>query len=155
MLPSCFPCHTSDTCLLPYLPDEYLQNFVVLGHLFTLATKQQLSQSEVDLIGVLCTCFLQSYELLYYQNNERRMKLCTVNFHCLMHLRQHLMDAGPACYWWQFPMERYCGIIVPMARSKSRISQSLMNALVVTEHLNHYNFVIPAQLSDRTTPPLP
>ena len=142
-------------CLRPYLPDEYLQNFVVLGHLFTLATKQQLSQSEVDLIEGLCTSFLQSYELLYYQNNERRMKLCTVNFHYLMHLRQHLMDAGPACYWWQFPMERYCGTIVPMARSKSRISQSLMNALIITEHLNHYNFVIPTQLSGKSTPPLP
>ena len=97
-------------CLLPYLTYEYLQNFVVLGHLFTLAKKQQLSRSEVDLIRVLCTSFLQSYELLYYENIERRMKLCTINFHYLIYLQQHLMDAGPSCCWWQFPMERYCDI---------------------------------------------
>jgi hypothetical protein len=83
------------------------------------------------------------------------MKLCTVNFHYLTHLRQHLLDAGPACYWWQFPMERLCGIIVPMARSKSRLSQSLMNAIVVTEHLNHYNFVMPTHVQESNTPPLP
>ncbi|KAI8930705.1 hypothetical protein NX059_012314 [Plenodomus lindquistii] len=65
------------------------------------------------------------------------------------------MDAGPSCYWWQFPMERYCGIIVPMAHSKSRLSQSLMKALVITEHLHHHDFVIPTQFHDKANPLFP
>ena len=52
-------------------------------------------------------------------------------------------------------MERYCGIIVPMARSKSRLSQSLINSLIITEHLSNYNFIVRTHLPEKDTPPLP
>ena len=142
-------------CLVNRLPDAHLHNFVVLSEIFTLATKWQLSERDVDRIGELSSFFLQSYETLYYRGIPGRLRLCTVNFHYLAHLRQHILDAGPACYWWQFPMERYCGTIVPMARSKSRLSQSLMNSLITTEHLNHYNFIIPTNAPKKNPPPLP
>ena len=38
-------------------------------------------------------------------------------------------------------MERYCGIIKPMARSKSQLSASLANGVIIAEHLHHLRFV--------------
>jgi hypothetical protein len=141
--------------LLGHLPDAHLQNFVYLSRIYTTATKHEMCEADVDTVGEMCTTFLRSFEDLYYQNDRQRLKLCTVNLHYLVHLRQHILDTGPACYWWQFPMERMCGVIVPMVRSKSHLSQSLMNALIITEHLNHYNFVMPTQVRDANSPPLP
>ena len=52
-------------CLVDRLPDAHLHNIVVLSQIYTLATKQQLSEQDVDLIGELSTHFLRSYEELY------------------------------------------------------------------------------------------
>ena len=35
--------------------------------------------------------------------------VCSVNVHYLLHLPAYIRDCGPARYWWQFPMERFCG----------------------------------------------
>ena len=142
-------------CLVDRLSVAHLHILVVLSKIYTLATKQQLSEQDVDQIGELSTHFLRSYEELYYRGIPGRLRLYTVNFHYLVHLRQHILDAGPACYWWQFPMERYFGIIVLMARSKSCLSESLINSLIITEHLRNYNFIIRAHLPEKDTSPLP
>lgn len=109
-----------------------------------LATKHELDKDGVVLIGKLAKTFVETYEELYYRGEVERLPVCGVNIHYLLHVEQHIRDCGPACYWWQFPMERYCGIIKPYARSKSRLSVSLSNAILLNEHLNHYRFVQPA-----------
>ena len=68
-----------------------------------------------------------------------------MQIHSLVHFASYARDFGPACYYWQFPMERYCGIIKPKARSKSQLSSSLSNAVVINEHLNHRYFARPRE----------
>jgi hypothetical protein len=138
-------------CLTGHLPEPYLQNFVTLSHLFMLATQHTLSNGEVDKVGQLAELFVTTYEDLYYGGRCSNLKVCTVNIHYLLHLRKHIFDNGPACYWWQFPMERYCGVIVPMARSKVHLAKSLMNALLVTTQLSHYDFLYPTVLRETPT----
>jgi len=39
-------------------------------------------------------------------------------------------------------MKRFCGILKLKARSKSQLSTSLVNAVVINEHLNHVRFIL-------------
>jgi hypothetical protein len=98
----------------------------------------------------LSTQFVKDYEALYYRNEPDRLPVCTVNIHSLLHFGLYIRDLGPACYWWQFVMERYCGIVKPMARSKSQMNTSLSNAVVINEHLNHLRFAVRRDVGDET-----
>jgi len=123
------------------LDDEMLLNFSQLSRIYTLVTQHSIELSELRIIETLSQSFIQGYERLYYRDEPRRLPVCTVNVHYLAHLAAHVQDCGPARYWWQFPMERYCGIIKPMARSKSQLSTSIGNAVVITELLHHSQFL--------------
>ena len=123
------------------LDDNQLQNFSDLSRIYTLATQYTIQQSELYTINILCSRFIQTYERLYYQKDPKRLSVCTVNIHYLTHLAAHIQDCGPARYWWQFPMERYCGIIKPMGRSKVQLNASIANAVVTAEMLHHAQFL--------------
>ena len=122
------------------LDERYVQNFRDLSQLYVLATRHQLNHDQVAEVGSLAQNFVNLFEKNYYRGEEDRLPVCSVNNHYLLHLSQHIKDCGPACYWWQFPMERFCGIIKPLARSKSQLSVSLSNAILMTEHLNHLHY---------------
>src|SRR6266480_3936654 len=123
------------------LDDEQLQNFSNLSRIYTLATQYTIQQSELHTVSALCSHFIQNYERLYYRNDPKQLSVCTVNIHYLAHLAAHIQDCGPARYWWQFPMERYCGFVKPMGRSKSQLSRSIGNTVIVTELLHHSRFL--------------
>src|SRR6266480_1432928 len=131
------------------LDDEQLQNFSDLSRIYTLATQYTIQQSELHTVSALCSHFIQNYERLYYRNDPKRLSVCTVNIHYLAHLAAHIQDCGPARYWWQFPMEHYCGIIKPMGQSKVQLNASIANAVVTAELLHH------AQLLQRTSEQIP
>jgi hypothetical protein len=120
------------------LDDSCVDNFRLLSCIYSLSTQRSLRRSEVDILDDLVVRFVRSYEDIYYCNRDPKwMPVCSINIHYLLHFPTYIRDCGPARYWWQFPMERFCGIIKPMARSKSQLNTSLANGLVITEYLNH------------------
>lgn len=48
--------------------------------------------------------------------------------HGLLHLIDYVEHLGPAWCSWAFPMERICGLIQPLARSKVYLDESISNA---------------------------
>ena len=134
-----------------HLGDEYVMNFGLLSRIYSLATRYSFSESKLPEFEALVIKFVKDYERLYYQNEPRRLSVCTVNVHYLLHLPLYIQQCGPARYWWQFPMERYCGEIKPMATSKSRLSESVANTVVIIEHLHHLQFtrIIQPEASQR------
>ena len=122
------------------LNEESVDNFRVLSQFYALCTKHTLSADDIPLIKQLAINFVQGYERIYYGGDIDRLPVCTINIHSLLHFSDYVLDCGPACYWWQFPMERYCGVIKPRARSKSQLSSSVSNAVLIIEHLNHLRF---------------
>lgn len=123
-----------------HLDEDYVANFRTLGRFYSLATRHSIPYAETANVANLAEDFVHSYERLYYRGDPERLPVCTVNVHYLIHFASYIRDCGPARYWWQFPMERFCGIIKPMARSKSQLNTSLANAVVVAEHINHLQF---------------
>lgn len=123
------------------LDDIYVDNFRILSQLYILATQTMLDETDIAQVGHLAIAFVESYERIYYRGQHERLPTLTVNLHYLLHLEQHLRDCGPGWAFWQFPMERFAGVVKPLAKSKSQLSYSLSNSLMMIEHLNHYHFV--------------
>lgn len=117
------------------LPRPYVRNFRMLSQLYDLSAHHQMKGRDVQRLGKLAADFVVDFERLYYCGDSNRISVCTVQIHYLLHLEQYIQDTGPACYWWQFTMERYCGFIKPQARSKSQLDMSVTNAVLVFEHL--------------------
>jgi len=65
------------------------------------------------------------------------MKIC---FHYLLHLVNSIQTTGPCWATWQFPMERLCGMLLPLVRSKLHPYQSLINNITLRERFNHLQF---------------
>ena len=64
------------------------------------------------------------------------------------------MDCGPCWSYWQFPMERLCGLLIPLVHSKLHPYKNLTNNILLTERFNHLVFVSPSlsnQISESPT----
>jgi hypothetical protein len=55
---------------------------------------------------------------MYYQHSPDRLSTCTLTMHALLHIADSIEAAGPMWAYWAFPMERYCGSLVPAIRSR-------------------------------------
>jgi tnp2 family transposase/uncharacterized protein DUF4218 len=132
--------HYGPPLLDQHLGNDYVRNFCQLGRIYSLATQHEIQAHDIPHLNALTIDFVREYERLYYCQEKKRLPVCSVNIHSLLHIAPNAEDTGPLCYAWQFPMERYCGIIKPMARSKSQLSVSLANGVITTELLNHVRF---------------
>ncbi|CAB5336227.1 unnamed protein product [Rhizophagus irregularis] len=52
------------------------------------------------------------------------MKIC---FHYILHVADSIQDTGPCWSTWQFPMERTCGMLQPLAKSRFHPYKNLTN----------------------------
>lgn len=50
-----------------------------------------------------------TYERIYYQENPRRLPVCTFPIHSLLHIADYIEGWGPVWCYWSYPMERFCG----------------------------------------------
>jgi hypothetical protein len=66
------------------------------------------------------------------------MKMC---FHYLLHLADTIETNGPCWSTWQFPMERLCGMLIPLVQSKLYHYDNLANQIILKERLNHLKFI--------------
>lgn len=46
---------------------------------------------------------------IYYQGNLKRLSVCTLPIHTLLHLADCIEGWGPVWCYWSYPMERFCG----------------------------------------------
>ena len=65
------------------------------------------------------------------------MKLC---FHYILHISESIRNTGPCWSTWQFPMERVCGMLLPLARSQLHPYKNIINNLHIWELLNHLQY---------------
>ena len=69
----------------------------------------------------------------YYQNNDQRLAACKISFHYLLHVADSIKYCGPSWTHWQFPMERMCGILQPLIKSKIKPYSNLANVLTLLQ----------------------
>src|SRR3954471_15819081 len=62
------------------------------------------------------------------------MKLC---FHYLLHVADSIKNTGPCWATWQFPMERVCGMLLPLAKSRIHPYKNIINNVHLMELINY------------------
>lgn len=55
---------------------------------------------------------------IYLQYSETRLPVCTLPIHALLHIAQDIRNMGPMWAYWAFPMERFCGSLLPSIKSR-------------------------------------
>jgi len=58
----------------------------------------------------------------------------------LLHVAESIEDFGPCRGYWQFPMERMCGMLIPLVKSQIHSYKSLWNNIILNERFNHLKF---------------
>ena len=55
---------------------------------------------------------------MYYQHDLRRLRVCTLPIHALLHIADDIRNAGPVWCYWAFAMERFCGLLANSNKSR-------------------------------------
>jgi hypothetical protein len=112
---------------------QYYRHFLSLVTLLTLCLEFQLSQSQIDELEQGFKTWVADYERYrhlfsflhrltvvpryYYKHDPVRISTCPITVHALLHIASSIREMGPVWAYWAFPMERYCGDILPNIRS--------------------------------------
>ena len=74
-----------------------------------------------------------------------------ISFYYLLHISDSINDCGPCWVFWQYPIERLCGMLLPLVHSKLYPYQNLTNNITLMEKFNHLNFILSPQKISNTT----
>ncbi|GET66786.1 hypothetical protein GLOIN_2v1644898 [Rhizophagus irregularis DAOM 181602=DAOM 197198] len=100
---------------------------------FSFGLEPEISEEQIDDVQILLKKFSDYYEREYYQNNGQRLAACKISFHYLLHVADSIKYCGPSWTHWQFPMERVCGILQPLIKSKIKPYSNLANMLTLLQ----------------------
>ena len=55
-------------------------------------------------------------------------------------MTESIENFGPCRGYWQFPMERMCGMLIPLVKSQIHPYANLWNNLILNERFNHLKY---------------
>ena len=76
----------------------------------------------------------------YYHGEEERISTMKLCFHNILHIADSIKNTGPCWATWQFPMERVCGMLLPLARSRLYPYKNIINNIHIWELFNYLQF---------------
>jgi len=72
----------------------------------------------------------------YYKHDPLRISTCPTTVHALLHIASSIREMGPVWAYWAFPMERFCGDILPNIRSRRYPYKSIDRYVSARAHLS-------------------
>lgn len=60
-----------------------------------------------------------------------------IAFHYLLHVADSIENFGPCRGFWQFPMERFCGMLIPLVNSRKLPYVNLINNVLLQERFKY------------------
>ncbi|KAJ4473974.1 hypothetical protein C8J55DRAFT_375496, partial [Lentinula edodes] len=99
----------------------HLRDIMVVSLQFTI-TLDEIEQMRRDIIK-----WIREY--------ERRLAVCTLTIHILIHLPDDIIFCGPAWSTWAFYGERFCGTLQRQVGSRSAPYANLTNRLIYSAYL--------------------
>src|SRR6266536_5887798 len=85
---------------------------------------------------------IKIYQYRDYANidDDDRSNIFLISFHYLLHIAESIEDFGPCRGYWQFPIERVCGMLIPLVKSQKHPYASLWNNILLNERFNHLKY---------------
>ena len=72
-----------------------------------------------------------------YGVGGERLPAFLISFHYLLHVIDSIEDFGPCRGFWQFPMERFCGMLIPLVSSRKLPYVNLFNNVLMQERFKY------------------
>ncbi|KAJ7097464.1 hypothetical protein C8R44DRAFT_835053 [Mycena epipterygia] len=96
----------------------YYTHFVSLVRLLHLCLQFEILNADIDTIETGMAAWVEEFEKLYYQYKLDRLPVCTLPIHGLLHIAPSIRIVGPSWCYWAYPMERFCGSLLPAIKSR-------------------------------------
>ncbi|GET04500.1 hypothetical protein GLOIN_2v1644898 [Rhizophagus clarus] len=120
--------------LREYLEKRYLsKRWSNIVKAVKLCLEPVISEDQVDDVQQLLIKFLDYYKREYYQHDNQGLAACQINFHYLLHVANCIKYCGPSWTHWQFLMERVCGILQPLVKSRLNLYSNLSNTFTLLQ----------------------
>lgn len=107
------------------LPEKYYNGWMGYVEAADLMRKWVLTKEEIDRMESLITGFVEHYESDYYCYYIQLLSACQATVHYQLPIAQSVRDLGPPGIYCQFPMERECGYLTRMVKSRATASRNL------------------------------
>ncbi|KAJ3525650.1 hypothetical protein NMY22_g10485 [Coprinellus aureogranulatus] len=122
---------------------EFYQHFIRLVKLVNLCLQFEITREQIQEIREGFAAWVVEYERLYYQYKDERISACPLTIHALLHIADGIEFMGPVWVYWAFGMERYCGKLARMIKSRRFPFANLDNQVLTQSQLqciaSHHN----------------
>src|SRR5947207_7970002 len=112
-----------------------------------LATKMEITSSNINDAETAFATFLNYYYQKVYQRKRNRLMACTYTIHALCHVSQCMKWWGPLSIIWQFACERYCGLVKNRCKSRVYSAANIHEILKVRAGLQAISWTIYSGIS--------
>ncbi|CAB5203816.1 unnamed protein product [Rhizophagus irregularis] len=120
------------------LPQSNLLGWSRFVEAVKLCIQPLIEFEELDLIRNLLIEFYNHYANSYGVGGER-LPAFLISFHYLLHVIDSIEDFSPCRGFWQFPMERFCGMLIPLVSSRKLPYVNLFNNVLMQERFKVYS----------------
>lgn len=131
----------SPIMLKEHLPEEMYVLFMRLVSAFTTSMDTSISARDLTSLKSDIIDFIYHYEETYYQYKWERLAACTSQIHFLAHILDIIEWLGPVWSYWQYPMERICGILAKAVASRVQANRNMSLNILRIEQLNYLRYM--------------
>ena len=111
------------------IPDNHLQCWLLFVRACAILSQRILKVSSIDTSDLLLLRFCRKFKALYGPES------CTPNLHLHLHLKDCLLDYGPAHSFWCFSFERYNGLLGSYHTNQKNIEIQIMRKFIGSQML--------------------
>lgn len=132
--------------------ERVYKHFVQLVRLLNLCLQFEITDTEVKEVRTGFIRWVEEYERyvlsfyclncrthvqarIYYRYEPGRASACPLTIHALLHIADSIKAMGPVWATWAFPMERYCGSLLPGIRNRRYPYASINKFMIERAHL--------------------
>ena len=119
----------SPVVLKKLIPDNHLQCWLLFVRACAILSQRILKLSSINTSDLLLLEFCRKFENLYGPES------CTQNLHLHLHLKDCLLDYGPAHSFWCFSFKRYNGLLGSYHTNRKSIEAQIMRKFVHSQQL--------------------
>ena len=89
----------------------------------------------------------------YFEDDPLRVAACPLTIHALLHIAPSIRIMGPMWTYWVFPIERFCGSILPNIKSRRYPYKNIDNYVAACAHLTQVSLLYGLQQELSFQPP--
>ena len=124
------------------MPDDHLRCWLLYGRAYCILGSRIVTERDINTADLQLLAFCKKFEQLYGKEN------CTPNVHLHLHLKNCLLDFGPAHSFWCFSFEWYNGLLGSYHTNQRNIELQIMRKFINGQALiNKKLFAVPDFLS--------